>query len=84
MNGSPAGPAGPFPFPFPALRSGAILIGDVAFESRAALEACRAAAGESWDGEEVYFVADELREALPGSRFEKLSSCAGILTLESA
>ena len=63
---------------------GAILIGDVAFESRAALEACRAAAGESWDGEEVYFVADELREALPGSRFEKLSSCAGILTLESA
>ena len=63
---------------------GAILIGYVAFESRAALEACRAAAGESWDGEEVYFVADELREALPGSRFEKLSSCAGILTLERA
>ena len=63
---------------------GAILIGDVAFESRAALEACRAAAGESWDGEEVYFVADELREALPGSRFEKLSPCAGILTLERA
>lgn len=63
---------------------GAILIGDVAFESRAALEACRAAAGESWDGEEVYFVVDELREALPGSRFEKLSPCAGILTLERA
>ena len=63
---------------------GAILIGDVAFENRAALEACRAAAGERWDGEEVYFAVDELREDFPELRFEKLSSCAGILTLESA
>ena len=60
---------------------GAILIGDVAFESRVALEACQAAAGESWDEEEVYFVADELRKAFPQLRFEKLSPCAGLLTL---
>ena len=60
---------------------GAILIGDVAFATRAELAACQAAAGESWDEEEVYFVADELREAFPRLRFEKLSPCAGLLTL---
>ena len=61
---------------------GAILIGDVAFATRAELAACQAAAGESWDEEEVYFVADELREAFPQLRFVKLSPCAGLLTLE--
>ena len=59
---------------------GAILIGDVAFATRAELTACRAAAGENWDGE-VYFVAEELRESFPGLEFEKLSPCAGVLRL---
>ena len=63
---------------------GEILVGDVAFETRAELEACRAGAGEAWDEEEVYFVADELRRELPGLRFEKLSPCAGVLCLGKA
>lgn len=60
---------------------GMILIGDVAFENRAELEACRREAGEEWDDEEIYFVVDELRRVFPDIRFEKVSHCAGILSL---
>ena len=31
--------------------------------------------------EEIYFVADELRNASPGLAFKQVSYCAGILTL---
>ena len=60
---------------------GVILIGDVAFAARAELERCRQAAGEEWDDEEIYFVFDELREAFPNLAFERVSHCAGLLTL---
>lgn len=60
---------------------GQILIGDVAFETRADLERCRQNAGDEWDDEEYYFVADELRGHFPGLRFTPVSHCAGILTL---
>ncbi len=61
---------------------GEILMGDVAFAARTELEACRQEAGEDWDGDEVYFVAEELEKALPGLSFERISFCAGILSLE--
>ena len=38
---------------------GVLLIGDVAFDNRMALEDCRQEAGDEWDDEEIYFVADE-------------------------
>lgn len=60
---------------------GEILIGDVAFADRAALERCRASAGGAWDDDEIYFVFDELKKELPGLRFEPVSFCAGVLTL---
>lgn len=60
---------------------GRILIGDVAFENRAAWERCKALAGEEWDEEEYYFIADELRAAFPSLTFTPLSFCAGILTI---
>ncbi len=60
---------------------GTLLIGDVAFETRSELEACRQEAGEDWDDDEYYFVADELRKSFPTLRFTKVSHCAGILTL---
>ena len=60
---------------------GRILVGDVAFETRADLEQCRKDAGDEWDDEEFYFAADELKEAFPGLHFEKISFCAGILTI---
>ena len=47
--------------------NGKIMIGDVAFETRKDLERCRLAAGDAWDDEEIYFVAEELRKDLPGA-----------------
>ncbi|MBR3019970.1 MAG: class I SAM-dependent methyltransferase [Clostridia bacterium] len=61
---------------------GQILIGDVAFETRAGLEQCRKAAGDEWDDEEIYFVVDELKKTFPALTFTQISYCAGILSLE--
>ena len=61
--------------------NGQILIGDVAFETRADLDRCRKTAGDEWDDEEIYFVADELRRSFPTPSFEKMSHCAGVLSL---
>ena len=61
---------------------GALLIGDVAFESAESLEKCRAAAGGEWDDDEIYFTYDEMQRAFPGMKFEKFSFCAGLLTLK--
>lgn len=61
--------------------NGKILIGDVAFETREDLERCRQAAGEAWDDDEIYFVAEELRKDLPALSFTPISPCAALLTL---
>ncbi len=61
--------------------NGVILIGDVAFASRAALERCQIQAGEEWDEDEIYFVFDELGKSLPKLEFEQISYCAGLLSL---
>ncbi len=61
---------------------GHLFIGDVAFETRAQLEQCKAQAGNAWDADELYFVAEELRKDFPTLQFEPVSFCAGILSLE--
>ena len=58
---------------------GVVLIGDVAFANREAMERCRMESGEEWDEEEYYFVAEDWRRAFPDMRFRALSSCAGVL-----
>ena len=60
---------------------GMLLIGDVAFEDREKLNRCREEVSDEWDDEEIYFVADEIKKSFPGMKFEKVSYCAGILTL---
>ena len=60
---------------------GSILIGDVAFENRRELNLCRKKAGDGWDDDEFYFVADEMQEAFPEMNFKKLSFCTGILSI---
>lgn len=60
---------------------GSIYIGDVAFETRAALQKCMDEAGEEWDYDEVYFVYDKLKIHFPTMQFEQMSNCAGIITL---
>ena len=61
--------------------NGKILIGDVAFTTRRELEQCRGQAGDEWDEEEIYFVAEELKRSFPYLEFTPVSFCAGILTL---
>ncbi len=61
--------------------NGVILIGDVAFASRADLERCQSQAGEEWDEDEIYFVFDELKKSFPKLEFEQVSYCAGLLSL---
>lgn len=62
---------------------GEIILGDVAFKTRRELELCREAAGEEWDDEENYPVAEELRRYFPALGFERVSFCAGILSLKA-
>lgn len=62
-------------------QNGVILIGDVAFRSRADLERCRIEAGEEWDDDESYFVFDELKRVFPKLKFEQVSFCSGLLSL---
>ncbi|MDO4317607.1 MAG: class I SAM-dependent methyltransferase [Lachnospiraceae bacterium] len=57
---------------------GEILVGDVAFETRRELDECRQRAGEEWDDEECYLIAEELAKAFPDMEFERVSYCSGI------
>lgn len=61
---------------------GCIYIGDVAFSTQAELDACQAKVGSEWDEDEIYFVYDELHAQIPALKFQQISSCSGILTLE--
>lgn len=60
---------------------GKILIGDVAFETRAELEKCKADAGEDWDNDEIYFVIDELKKDFPNLVYEKKTYCSGVIAI---
>ena len=62
-------------------QDGCLFIGDVAFRTREELEACRTAAGEDWDSDEIYFVYGELRPHFPMLTFESFSHCTALLTL---
>lgn len=62
---------------------GRILVGDVAFETRAELDRCRTESGPLWDPDEIYFVAQALQPSLPGLTFTPLSHCAGVLELDA-
>ncbi|MBQ7898723.1 MAG: class I SAM-dependent methyltransferase [Bacteroidales bacterium] len=64
--------------------AGKIYIGDVAFCTREELNACRESCGDEWDGDEFYIVAEEVSREIVGVQFEKVSYCAGILSLDGA
>ena len=60
---------------------GKILIGDVAFITRADMEQCQKEVGSEWDDEEIYFVIDEMKQVFPDLIFQPVSYCSGIMTL---
>ena len=60
---------------------GQILIGDVAFKTRAEMEQCQKDAGDEWDDDEIYFVVDELTREFPEIGFKQVSHCSGVLSI---
>lgn len=64
-------------------KGGSIIVGDIAFRTRAELEASRKNYWDIWDDEEEYFVEEELRKSLePHSlNFTKISHCAGVFEI---
>ncbi len=64
---------------------GRLLIADIAFPDRAALEIVKGAAGDDWE-EEFYWLADEILPALTrlglDAKFYRVSSCAGIFEIK--
>ena len=63
-------------------KGGCIYVGDVAFETREELQKCMDEVGDEWDDDEIYFVYDELRLHFPSMKFEQMSSCAGLISLQ--
>lgn len=60
---------------------GKIIIGDVAFKNQDELDVCKKDCGDEWDDDEIYCVADDLKEEFPNLTFEKMTFCSGILML---
>ena len=63
--------------------AGRIYIGDVAFITRAELITCQESCADEWDDDEIYIVATEIIKDISNAQFEKISHCAGILTVEA-
>lgn len=63
-------------------KEGKIYIGDIAFETRAALEECKRRNQKDWDEDEIYFVIDELKKNFSDLIFTAYSECAGLLELQ--
>ena len=61
---------------------GEILLGDVAFETNKALEECKKKAGDEWDDEEFYLVAEELSKEFSDMIFEKICFCSGVCIIK--
>lgn len=61
--------------------NGKILIGDVAFETLNEMEKCKSNNENDWDNDEIYPVAEVLSQHFPTLTFEKISFCAGVITL---
>jgi len=67
--------------------NGVIIIGDVSFPNRDALEHCKELCGDEWDDEEFYFVFSELSNALAKdcvTTYHPYSHCAGIMEIRPA
>jgi len=62
---------------------GKIIIGDIAFETEEAQDACRDDSGDGWDDDEFYFVMETLSPHLKDFswHYQQISHCGGILTV---
>ena len=62
--------------------NGKILIGDISFENRNLLNQCKEVAGNEWDDEETYCVADKLKKVFPNLQFTAESFCGGVFVID--
>ena len=65
---------------------GIIVLADVAFKTRDALEKCKENVGNEWDDDEIYIVANEIESELNREGFVtdyvQISPCAGVLKIK--
>ena len=61
---------------------GKVIIGDLAFETEAEMKAFRDANREKWLDEDMYLVYEEAERDFHHIKWEKISKCAGIVTIE--
>jgi len=63
---------------------GAIVFGDVAFQTREDLEQAKRKDQDQWDNEEFYLVEDEIKEMFPELEinFIQISYCSGVMTIK--
>ncbi len=64
--------------------NGKLYIGDIAFQTRKDLEACKRKSIDYWDLDEIYFVADEITYALLNIctvEFYPISHCGGVFII---
>lgn len=64
---------------------GLVVIGDIAFLNKEEMEKAKITAGDEWDDEEHYIIADEFKKMLPDLviDFDKKSFCSGVLTVKA-
>lgn len=60
--------------------NGELIIGDVSFQSRVDYGKCKLVAGNEFDDEEYYWIADEILTQILGARYMQVSHCAGVYT----
>lgn len=69
----------------PLLRdNGKLLIGDISFENREQLNACKEGSSGFWDDDEFYFVYEEINASLKSickCEFYSLSHCGGVFII---
>jgi putative AdoMet-dependent methyltransferase len=68
---------------------GKIIIGDVSFADSAAYDRCKSDAGDDFDGEEYYWIADRLLPRFAEftdikAEYREISHCAGVYVFEAA
>jgi len=64
--------------------NGVMLIGDIGFPTRVALEECKGNNANDWDENEYYFVFSELTDALKdvcSIAYEQMSHCGGVIEI---
>ena len=65
--------------------NGSIIIGDIGFQTKKHFDECKSLYNNEWDGEEYYFVYDEIKNKFTDEytiSYNQISICAGIIVIK--